>query len=199
MTRGFLVLALVASAECLVGRPALAPRPIVMAAAAAISAPAAELKVLYDARCMVCQTNKALLSFFDRKKRLEFVDIRQPDYAPAAHGGVSYEDAMRHIHVIEPPSKVVSGSEAALVAYQKVGLGWFVALLKLPLIRWCIDVLYKFVSANRYTISKWMPGGRALASAVDSVSDLSAGAMGEGCDDEEECMLDYDDDEAETV
>ena len=47
-----------------------------------------------------------------------------------------------------------------LVAYQKVGLGWFVALLKLPLIRWCIDVLYKFVSANRYTISK-DAGGRA--------------------------------------
>jgi len=191
--RALLCLALVASTACYRPAAARGGRPV-MAVATATVAP--ELKVLYDAQCMVCQTNKALLSFFDRRRnRLEFVNIRERDYTPAQHGGVTYEDAMRHIHVISPPDTVVSGSEAALVAYQKVGLGWLVALLKLPLIRWCIDVLYKFVSANRYTISKWLPGGRALASAVDSVSDLSAGAMGEGCDDEEECVLPYDDDD----
>ena len=46
-------------------------------------------------------------------------------------------------------------------------------------------------------ISRFMPGGRALANAVTSVHDLNKAAQGEGCDDEEECMLPYDDDDEE--
>ena len=88
---------------------------------------AAPAKVLYDGQCMVranagttirskpprrrarvrrfvlqvCLTNKAVLSFFDRRKtRLEFVNIRDDDYSPAANGNVAFEDAMRHFHVI---------------------------------------------------------------------------------------------------
>ena len=52
-------------------------------------------------RAQVCLTNKAVLSFFDRRKdKLEFVNIRDPDYSPSSNGGVQFEDAMRHIHVI---------------------------------------------------------------------------------------------------
>ena len=68
-------------------------------------------------------------------------------------------------------------------------------VLRLPIIRWLIDGLYAVVSRHRYTISKFLPGGAALAGAVSSVKDLESAAMGEGCDDEEECMLDYGDDD----
>ena len=175
------------------------------------------LDLLYDGQCMVrvlcilrgralshtpsrsqvCLTNKALLSFFDRRavKRINFINIREPDYNPSKHGGVAYEDAMRHIHVIGDDGSVIEGSEAVLVAYSRVGLGWFMRVLRLPIIRWLIDGLYAVVSRHRYTISKFLPGGAALAGAVSSVKDLESAAMGEGCDDEEECMLDYGDDD----
>ena len=145
----------------------------------------------------VCLTNKALLSFFDRRavKRINFINIREPDYNPSKHGGVAYDDAMRHIHVIGDDGSVIEGSEAVLVAYSRVGLGWFMRVLRLPIIRWLIDGLYAVVSRHRYTISKFLPGGAALAGAVSSVKDLESAAMGEGCDDEEECMLDYGDDD----
>jgi len=164
--------------------------------AAAATLPLGPSKVLYDGKCMVCLTNKAVLSFFDRRKdKLEFVNIRDPDYSPSSNGGVQFEDAMRHIHVITG-DLVATGSEAVLQAYSKVGLGWLMAVLRFPLIRWIVDLAYAVVSKHRYTISRFLPGGKALASAVNAVKDMESAAMGEGCDDEEECMLpDYDDDD----
>jgi len=154
------------------------------------------VKVLYDGQCMVCLSNKALLSFFDRRavKRLNFINIRDDNYSPSKNGGVTFEDAMRHFHVIDG-TKVAEGSDAVLLAYTKVGLGWLMAVLRFPLIRWFVDALYSVVSRHRYTISRFLPGGAALTSAVTSLKDVETAAMGGGCDDEEECMLDYDDDD----
>ena len=92
---------------------------------------------------------------------------------------------------------MAEGSEAILQAYSKVGLGWLMAVLRFPLIRWAIDGVYALVSRHRYTISRLLPGGKQLAEAVSSLKDVESAAMGMGCDDEEECMLDYDDDEEE--
>ena len=145
----------------------------------------------------MCLTNKALLSFFDkRRKRLNFINIRDDGYEPSENGDVSFADAMRHFHVIDGTT-VSEGSEAVLLAYSSVGLGWLMAVLRFPLIRWFIDRLYAVVSRHRYTISKLLPGGAALASAVTQLKDVESAAMGQGCDDEEECMLDYDDDDDE--
>ena len=97
---------------------------------------------------------------------------------------------------------VAEGSEAILQAYSKVGLGWLMAVLRFPLIRWAIDGVYALVSRHRYTISRFLPGGGALASAVSGLKDVENAAMGIGCEDEEECMLDYgdeDDDETDAV
>lgn len=145
----------------------------------------------------VCLTNKAILSWFDRRRsRLEFVNIRDPSYSPAANGDVAFEDAMAHFHVISG-GRVAEGSEAVLTAYTAVGLGWLMAVLRLPIIRWFIDGVYSVVSEHRHTISKWLPGGKALASAVTQLRDVQKASAGEGCDAEEECMLDYGDEEDE--
>ena len=92
-------------------------------------------------------------------------------------------------------AQVTTGSEAVLLAYSKVGLGWLMNVLRLPLIRWCIDVLYKVVSKHRMTISRYLPGGKALTEGVSQLKDVQSASDGLGCEDEEECMLDYDDED----
>jgi hypothetical protein len=61
------------------------------------------------ASSQVCLSNKAILSFFDwrKQKRINFVNIREKSYDPSAHGGVLYEDAMRHLHVVDGPQVCV--------------------------------------------------------------------------------------------
>ena len=183
-----------------VGRPALAARsalPVVVrrTSVPAAAAAAAAMEVLYDSQCMVCLTNKKLLTWFDRgREKVRFVDIRSKTYNGDEHGGVSYEDAMLHFHTVLD-GKVAEGSEAVFSAYSAVGLGWLINVLRLPIVRFFVDVLYGFVSKHRYTISRFMPGGRGLTNAVSSMKDLNKAAQGEGCDDEEECVLPYDDDD----
>jgi predicted DCC family thiol-disulfide oxidoreductase YuxK len=178
---------------------AVAGRPRAQSQMLAAVAPA---EVLYDGMCMVCRTNKAVLSFVERLRfgegsRLRFVDVRSAGYTPEQHGGISFEDAMKHFHVLETDGSgmIHERAEAVLQAYTKVGLGWVMAALRLPLLRWLIERTYDFVSKHRYNISKMLPGGKALAAAVDGLADMQKGAMGEGCDDEEECMLPDLDDE----
>lgn len=81
----------------------------------------------------------------------------------------------------------------------QVGLGWLITVLRFPLIRWIIDAMYRFVSKHRHTISRFLPGGKALAAAVNSLNEVKEGAQGNGCT-TDECELVYpDDDEVTTV
>ena len=161
----------------------------------AAASAAAAMEVLYDSQCMVCLTNKKLLTWFDRgREKVSFVDIRSKSYSGEEHGGVSFDDAMLHFHTVTE-GKVAEGSEAVFSAYQAVGLGWLINVLRLPIVRWLVDRIYAFVSRHRHTISRFMPGGRGLTNAVTSIKDLNKAAQGEGCDDEEECVLPYDDDD----
>lgn len=55
----------------------------------------------------VCLTNKAVLSFFDRRHtKISFVDIRDDGYSPSSNAGVAFADAMRHLHVITADGQV---------------------------------------------------------------------------------------------
>lgn len=90
---------------------------------------------------------------------------------------------------------MTTGSEAVLEAYSKVGLGWLMNVLRLPIIRFLIDGLYSIVSKHRYRISRWLPGGKALTEGISQLKDVQSASDGIGCEDEEECMLDYDDDD----
>jgi hypothetical protein len=68
---------------------------------------------------------------------------------------------------------VAEGSEAVLLAYSSVGLGWLMAVLRFPLIRWLIDGLYAFVSRHRYTISRLVRAPRSARTPAP----LSLGQM----------------------
>lgn len=48
---------------------------------------------------------------------------------------------------------------------------------------------------GRVAVSRLLPGGAQLASAVTQLHDVESAAMGYGCEDEEECMLDYGDED----
>lgn len=72
----------------------------------------------------VCLSNKAILSFFDRKKtKINFVNIRDKSYNPSQHGGVLYEDAMRHLHVVDG-TQVSLSSPLPLARALPVGTLW---------------------------------------------------------------------------
>lgn len=98
-------------------------------------------KILYDGECSICRVEINLLQKFAKKEHLEYVDITSPDYDPKLYNGVTYEDAMKEMHVIEN-DKIYLKADAIRKMYDSVGLKWLSNFTRLPVIARICDKLY---------------------------------------------------------
>lgn len=115
----------------------------------------APLRILYDGRCPLCVHE---ISWLERRSKLignplEIIDIAQPNYNPSQNQGVTYEEAMKFMHVIRGNGDVVKGVDAFSVMYQAVGLGWVFWALKFPLVRSAANVVYTVWAKHRLRIT----------------------------------------------
>jgi predicted DCC family thiol-disulfide oxidoreductase YuxK len=62
------------------------------------------------------------------------------------------EELMDRIHGRLPTGQLIEGVEVFRQLYSAIGLGWIVALTRLPGLRWLLDVAYRFFARNRL---KW--------------------------------------------
>jgi len=115
----------------------------------------ADLTLLYDGACPLCCREVELLRRRDQRHngdqpRLAFVDIDAPDYDPAAHGGISYAEAMGRIHALVGQGPAKGGGDGEVLrdvavfrrAYALVGLGWLYAPSGWPLLNRLADGAY---------------------------------------------------------
>lgn len=107
----------------------------------------AEFTLLYDGGCPLCLREVAILRRRDQRlqpgaPRLAFVDIDALDYNPAAHGGITYREAMGRIHGLRADGTVLRDVEVFREAYRLVGLGWLYAPTAWPLLRPVVDGAY---------------------------------------------------------
>lgn len=111
-----------------------------------------QIKLLYDGDCPLCLREVDFLRRKDRGRGLvAFVDIADPDYQPADHGGVSFADAMRRIHAVLPDGTVIQNVEVFRRVYEVLGIGWIYAATGWPVIGSLVDRLYDFWADRRLT------------------------------------------------
>lgn len=83
-----------------------------------------------------------MLRRLDRRGAIDFVDIAAPQFDAGAYG-LQYERLMARIHATLPDGRVIDGIEVFRRLYQAVGLGWLVALTRLPgiasVLSWAYD------------------------------------------------------------
>lgn len=110
----------------------------------------AELTVLYDGSCNLCRASVARVRPFDRRQRVEFLDLHDAS-AQLRFPQVDREAAMRWMFAVDAKGHVWSGSEA----WAHIGLllpGWNLLawLLLVPGIRWLAARTYTWIARNRY-------------------------------------------------
>ncbi|XP_050414673.2 uncharacterized protein LOC126828737 [Patella vulgata] len=98
-------------------------------------------KILYDGECKICLAEISILRRLPSKKTLEFVDITKEEYKPELYNGITYEDAMKEMHVIAN-EKVYVKADAIRKMYDEVGLTWLANFTRLPKIAPYWDKLY---------------------------------------------------------
>ncbi|MCP9838567.1 DUF393 domain-containing protein [Cyanobium sp. N.Huapi 1H5] len=114
----------------------------------------AELTLLFDGGCPLCLREVNTLRRRDQGVgRLAFVDVNDPAYDPARHGGITYAEAMGRMHALRSDGEVIRDVEVFRQAYGLVGLGWLYAPTGWPLLRPLVEALYGLWARWRLAIT----------------------------------------------
>jgi predicted DCC family thiol-disulfide oxidoreductase YuxK len=109
--------------------------------------------LLYDAACPICSGQARNVRQFDRKRRIELLDINSSE-ARQRFPRIGPEDAQREMYLAAPGGKLYRGVEAVrqtlLLLPGARGLG---ALMYLPGAMALAKPLYRWVARNRYRLS----------------------------------------------
>jgi predicted DCC family thiol-disulfide oxidoreductase YuxK len=87
--------------------------------------PAFPLTIFFDGACRVCAAEMAVYRSRETSGRLLFVDISAHDFVPGSHG-ISLEDFMAQLHVIDSTGAVYRGVEGFWAIWQAFpGSSWY--------------------------------------------------------------------------
>jgi predicted DCC family thiol-disulfide oxidoreductase YuxK len=130
-----------------------------------------ELNILYDSKCNVCKLEIDFLRRRDQRlhgssTRLKFTDLESEDYdsEDPANGHIDYETGMKAMHAVTPEGKVVVGVPVFQLAYEQVGLGWLLAVTKVPVLKVIFDLGYDIFAAYRTRVTR----GQSVPALVEA-------------------------------
>lgn len=142
-----------------------------------------EIRLLFDGDCALCMREVTMLRERDAGVgKIQFVDIADPDYSPEENAGVTYEEAMGHIHGILPDGSVVTSIEVFRRCYEAVGLGWVYAATKFEPIRKAAEAAYSVWAKYRLPITGRGDLNLVLEKRRDQIDEMGCGETSESCE-----------------
>lgn len=112
------------------------------------------IQLLYDGGCPLCVREVAFLQRKDAGRGIiDFVDVADLNYDPAAHGNVSFEAAMDRIHALRSDGTVIQNVEVFRQVYAALGMGWIYAPTGWPVVGAIVDWLYGIWAAWRLRLT----------------------------------------------
>lgn len=110
------------------------------------------MTVLYDGDCRFCTRSAHDIRRRFGHERIALRNFQEPG-ALDAYPGVTFDAAMKRLHVVAADGRVYGGAEAVarLVAGVRF-VGWVAYVYYVPGIRQLADVLYAYVAKNRYKL-----------------------------------------------
>ncbi|MCU0524520.1 MAG: DUF393 domain-containing protein [Elainella sp. Prado103] len=113
-----------------------------------------KIKLLYDSECPLCMREVNFLRRRDAGRGLvAFVDIADPNYNPAEHGGIEFATAMGRIHALLPDGSIIKNVAVFRRVYEVLGLGWVYAITQLPIVGALADALYGLWADRRLALT----------------------------------------------
>lgn len=101
----------------------------------------AEIEAFFDDRCHLCHTEVNLLRRWDRRSKIKFIDISDPNFRPELYGK-TLEEFMAEMHARLPDGRWIKGVEVFRRLYSLVGVGLPVAVSRWPVISQMLEIGY---------------------------------------------------------
>lgn len=135
---------------------------------AASYAAATAYTVLYDGQCEICQAGVSWLRILDRKRRTNCVPL-SAEVLAALGSRLSMDNCLRQLHIVTPEGRVYIGWDAVACLARLCPATWLMGTLgRVFPFRGVGQLLYGFVAANRYSLSKCR-GGACRVARPDTV------------------------------
>ncbi len=118
----------------------------------------ARYTVLYDGQCEICQACVSWLKTLDRGQKTTCVPI-SAEALSSVDSRLRLDDCLRQLHLITPEGEVLVGWDAVAALARLFPSTWLIGVLgqRVPF-RNAGRLLYGFVAANRYSLSKCRGG-----------------------------------------
>jgi len=120
-------------------------------------------RVLYDDQCEICQACVAWLKVLDRDRKTVCLPIRE-DILKSVDSRLNLEDCLRQMHVVTTEGEIRVGWDALTILARLSPITWLIGTLgqHFPF-RNLGRLLYGYVAANRYSLSKCRGGSCRIA------------------------------------
>jgi len=111
------------------------------------------LAVYHDSGCPMCRAEVGLMRKLDGDNSITWIDINAED-APLSVAGISYEEAMKNIHVRDASGEYHKGVDGFMAMWERLpGYRRLVPLIRrVPALRSCLNVFYRLFSKARMRI-----------------------------------------------
>lgn len=133
------------------------------------------VEVFFDGDCPLCMREIRMLQRRDRHDRIVFTDIAAPGFAPTDYGK-DHADFMAKIHGRLPDGTWIEGVEVFRQLYAAIGLGWLVAVTRVPGISHVLRLGYHYFAKNRLRLTGRCAPDGSCAVPVTSVPATSVPA-----------------------
>lgn len=117
-----------------------------------MTAPTWTFRVFHDGACPLCAREIAMLRRLDRRGRIDFVDIADPEFRAQDHG-TTWSELMARIRGQLPDGTWVEGVEVFRRLYGAVGFGPLVWLTRLPGISQLLSWAYVAFAERRLRLT----------------------------------------------
>ena len=120
---------------------------------AALASAAPPATVYFDGACPLCRKEIALLKRLDKRGRLAFEDVSDPDAAPSCDR--SREALLARFHVRRPDGTLVDGARAFFESWGRLpGLSFLRGIARVPPVLWVAEAGYRVFLKLRPALQK---------------------------------------------
>ena len=106
------------------------------------------IEVFYDGACPFCMREIRFLRRKDKKRQIQFTDIRAADFQARDYGKTK-EAFLSEIHGRLPDGTWVRGVEVFRILYSIIGFGFVASVTRLPILAGLLDWAYRLFARNR--------------------------------------------------
>ena len=115
------------------------------------------LKIFYYGGCPLCLSEMKHLMKLDQQQKIDLVDINQESFQ-AKYPNINREKADRILHGQLANGKILLGLDVTHKAWNLVGKGKWIAIIRWPIIRIFADFAYLQFARHRHFLSRLLTG-----------------------------------------